>query len=170
MKATVTLEDVKALIRGTTKRTTLSCAALAGGIPKGAITEISGLGKTEFAVAFINEHAPARVAWIEEKFSIFPPGLLQRSTKMERILFVEAGADFAWAVLQVLKSQIYPILIIYSEHIALNILRRIQLAAEKAEAVIVWLTHQPQMLWPVTMRLKVLREDGELQVILLKRR
>src|SRR4051812_38374506 len=53
----------------------LPFSRVAGGVPIGALTEISGPeggGKTEVLLGFLAENPKARVAWIEERFTVYP--------------------------------------------------------------------------------------------------
>src|SRR5690606_14451470 len=118
------LEKLKELFQRQTRREVLSCSLLPSGLPKGAITEVSGFGKTELVTRFLAEHEEIRVAWIEETFSVFPFAFQQRRVDLKRVLFVEAGEDLTWAALQILKSQIFGIVVLYAETLSLTHLRR----------------------------------------------
>ncbi len=161
-------EQLRAQIHTHHQKETLSCSMVGQGIPRGAITAITGVGKTELAARLIAEHPGLRVAWIEEKLSIFPFALLQRGIGLDRVLFVDAGPELAWSVLQVLKAQIFPVVVVYAECLDLNTLRRVQLAAETANAATIWLTNESQDLWPVSMQLQSCRTEGDLKVRALR--
>ena len=167
MKTAVSIAELKTLVKAKIQKESLSYSLINQGLPIGAITQISGYGKTELAVKFISEHPKAKVAWIEENFSIFPLAFLQRKVKLDRLLFVEAQSDVAWSVLQALKAQIFPIIVIYAENIELQTLRRIQLASEKAGAVTIWLTNQSKTLYPVYLHLESAKTQN---INVLKRR
>lgn len=160
--------ELRAQVHAHYQKETLSCSLVAQGIPRGAITEISGIGKTELAVRLIAEHPGLRVAWIEEQMSIFPFGLLQRGIGLDRVLFVDAGPDLAWSVLQVLKAQIFPVVVVYAEDLDLNTLRRVQLASETANAATIWLANAPKNLWPVSLQLQSYRMEGEIKTTALR--
>jgi hypothetical protein len=85
----------------------LPCPDLRSGIPVGALCEVSGPGKTEFVTRFLAANSEMRVAWIEDELSIYPNALLQRQVDLNRILFVEAGQDSYWSILQALRSQLF---------------------------------------------------------------
>lgn len=161
-------QELRAQVHAHYQKQTLSCSLVGQGIPRGAITEITGVGKTELAVRLIAEHPALRVAWIEEKLSIFPFALLQRGIGLDRVLFVDAGPDLAWSVLQVLKAQLFPVVVVYAENLDLNTLRRVQLAAETANAATLWLADEPKNLWPVSLQLQSYRLEGEIKVIALR--
>lgn len=167
MKA-LRFQELRAQLHAHYQKQTLSCSLVAQGIPRGAITAICGVGKTELAVQLITEHPALRVAWIEEQLSIFPFALLQRGIGLDRVLFVDAGPELAWSLLQVLKAQIFPVVVVYAERLDLQTLRRVQLAAETADAATLWLTGEPQDLWPVSLQLRAHRLGGELKVTALR--
>ncbi|MSR84604.1 MAG: hypothetical protein EXS58_17085 [Candidatus Latescibacteria bacterium] len=164
----VKFKELKAQIHAHYQKETLSCSLVAQGIPRGAITEITGIGKTELAVRLIAEHPAFRVAWIEEQMSIFPFGFLQRGIGLDRVLFVDAGPDLAWSVLQVLKAQIFPIVVVYAENLDLSTLRRVQLASETANAATIWLADEPKNLWPVSLQLQSSRMEDEIRAMTLR--
>jgi hypothetical protein len=142
----------------------------AAGIPKGAITEISGFGKTDFVAQIMQEHKGVRIAWVEENFSIFPFAFWQRDLDLHRILFIESGKQTEWVILQILKAQIFKIVVFYVENFELTALRRIQLASEKANVVSLWLTDKPHSLWPVSLQLQIVRNQYGTAPIILKQR
>jgi len=150
------------------QREAFLCSAVTQGVPRGAITAIAGVGKTELAVRLIAENPTFRVAWIEEHLSIFPLALLQRGVGLSRVLFIDAGPDLAWSALQVLKAQIFPVVVIYAADLDLNTLRRVQLAAETANSACIWLADEPKNLWPISLQLQSIRVDGELAITTLK--
>lgn len=153
-----------------TEKESVTCPGLEHGLPKGAITEISGVGKTEFVSQFLAEHKDQRVAWIEESFSVFPVAFLQRGLDLEKILFIEAGESLVWSTLQVLKSQIFPIVVIYAEEINLKNLRRVQVMSERAGSIVIWLTTKVQGHWPIHLRLQTERTPDGIEAHILKQR
>ncbi|MGZ3699773.1 MAG: hypothetical protein ACXWP5_16765 [Bdellovibrionota bacterium] len=98
-------------------RASLPFTGVAGGIPEGAITEISGPpggGKTEVLLKFLSENPDTRVAWIEERFTAYPCAFVQSGVRLERVLFVEASpSEGMWAVLQCLRSQAFEIVVYF---------------------------------------------------------
>ncbi|MES3037741.1 MAG: hypothetical protein V4736_07535, partial [Bdellovibrionota bacterium] len=154
MKA-LNLDELKALIQKPHTREYLQCPSLIDGIPRGAISEISGNGKTQFVAQLLKEHPTLRTAWVEEHFSVNPFGLQQMEIKPNQIFFVEAGSDLEWALLQILKSQVFPLVVMYANIKDLKSLRRIQLATEKSHVATLWLTPKPQPHWTSSVQLKV---------------
>ena len=159
---------LKAQIHARCQKEALACSAIEQGIPRGAITAITGAGKTELAVRVIAEHPAFRVAWIEEQMSIFPFGFVQRGICLDLVLFVDAGPDLAWSALQVLKAQIFPVVVVYAENLEVGTLRRVQLAAEAANAAAIWLASEPKDLWPVSLQLQAFRVEDEVRAVTLR--
>jgi hypothetical protein len=144
---------------------TLSFSALQMGLPRGALTEISGThgsGKTEVVLNFLAENPETKIAWIEDQFTIFPTAFTQNQVSLERVLFVEAHPEkeLFWITQQVLKSQIFEIIVLCTfRSFNETSLRRLQLASEKAMAVLIILVETPalQGSWPILVQLKVSR-------------
>jgi hypothetical protein len=169
MKA-LSLEDLKALVQVRTPRESLPFSMLPGGIPKGAITEISGPGKTEAVLRFLGEHEGLKVAWVEDQFSVFPLGFIQNRIALKRVLFMEAGAQIHWVALQALKAQIFPVVVVYTDQSDVKSLRRLQLAAEKSQATTILLSPTAGSYWPVSLQLQVQRSGEDIEIQILKRR
>lgn len=170
MSSSQALAELRSLIQAPLTKESLAFSLFAPGLPQGGITAICGYGKTELAVQLLAEHPELQAAWIEEKLSVFPFGFLQRQVHLNRILFVESKAQTEWAVLQTLKSQAFPIVILYSESCETRALRRFQLAAEKAQTCFLWLTTKPPAGWMVSLSLHVHQTESGLQTERLKQR
>jgi hypothetical protein len=169
MKA-LNLEELKALVQRRTAKEVFACTSLPCGIPKGAITEISGAGKTEFALKLLAEHPELKVAWLEKSFSAYPFAFLQRKVALNRVLFVEAGEQVNWVTLQVLRAQLFSVVVVYSDSFDLKTLRRIQIASEKAQVSTIWLSNHPQNAWPISLQVKVQRESEGISSTIIKQR
>jgi hypothetical protein len=175
---------------GYRNRSSLSFSLLEEGIPKGALTEISGPGKTEFLVRFLSEHPSLKVAWIEDRISIFPYAIFQRRGQLQRMLFAEAGNNSHWALMQILRSQVFGLIVFSSttttplcnsedgggigqeSYRALfeeKSLRAMQLSAEKSQAAVVFLRDEPGDSWPISLQVRIGRM-GRGSVEVLKRR
>jgi hypothetical protein len=165
------LKHLIGTLEGSPLREEWPCSDTAGGLPRGAITEICGPGKTEFIVKFLKEHLELRVAWVEPNLSIYPTGLLQRELRLDRILFVEAENEFPWVVQQLFKSNLFEIVILLSTLSDSKMLRRFQLSAEKAHASLILLSEAFSKGWPVALQLKSSRkEGGRVHVDLIRKR
>lgn len=131
---------------------------LAGGLPRGALVEVAGPGKTESVAAFLAENAQTPAAWVESEFSLYPPALFQRRRKLHNTFFIEAGKDAAWAASAVLRARIFPLLVYHAPyHEDERQLRRFQLLAEKAQATVILMSRgrKPLASWPVALSLEV---------------
>ncbi|MCB0343015.1 MAG: hypothetical protein H6626_11300 [Pseudobdellovibrionaceae bacterium] len=135
-------------------------SSLRSGIPQGAITQVAGAGKTEFVVRFLAENPQLRAAWVEKEFSIYPCGIIQRHVQLQRILFVEAGtvAQTIWSVLQILRSQLFQVVVADVPTPELKVLRRLQLASEKAGAALIMLDERLANAWPIQLQVSAYRE------------
>jgi hypothetical protein len=104
-----------------------------------------GLGKTRCAVRFLAENPEFQTAWVEDRLSVYPSALPPAGVALERVTFIEAGEQVAWAALQALESSAFQAVVIAAaREIAEVPMRRIQLAAEKAQAAVLLLTERPQ--------------------------
>lgn len=148
----------------------LGCSMLDAGIARGSITEVSGNGKTEFSARFLLEHRSLKAAWIEENFSVNPCGLQQRNIDPAQILFIESGKNVEWTVLQVARSNVFPIIVLYSDFSDLRAMRRMQIALEKSNTALLWLTPHPKSFWTTSLQLEVYRHQKNLEVSILKQR
>jgi hypothetical protein len=132
------------------------------GLPRGALTEISGPpggGKTEWVMKFLAENPTTRVAWIENNFTLYPCRLLQQKVSLERVLFVESARDYLWAAIQILKSQLFQVIVLGVPELTEVALRRLQIEAEKADAAVILLTESrtAQGCWPIAVQIEVVR-------------
>ncbi len=168
--AALSIAQLREMIGTKTSKEFFAFASLTNGLPKGAITEISGAGKTEFVLQFLKEQTELKIAWIESQLSIFPFAFEQRGVSLERVLFVEGGEQSNWVALQVLKSQAFQVVVLYEEECELKTLRRMQIAAEKSAASLIWLTSKPQDAWPVGLQIKVTKRNGEIRPNILRER
>jgi hypothetical protein len=140
---------------------------LEDGIPRGAITEVSGRsggGKTELVLRFLAENPEARVAWVEEELTIYPCAFPQNRVELERVLFVDAPfGKKLWTAHQILRSGACPIVVIDAQGLSEADLRRLQLAAERADAAVILLTQEPSArgAWPIAAQLAVQRPGRE---------
>lgn len=173
----------------------LPFSILSRGIPLGALIEVSGPaggGKTEVVLQFLAENPQLKVAWVENSMTIYPCVFLEKKLELNRVLFVET-LDLLWVAHQVLKSQIFGVLVLPPTRVVLNSsshdsshsrgegliaqinevqLRRLQIAAEKAQVSVFLLTEMAleEGAWPISVQIQVRRETktGNLQLTLLK--
>lgn len=168
------IEKLRAQIKtlgGSVSRETFSSSQVVKGLPRGAITQVCGPGKTEFAVLFLRDHPEFNAAWIEPAVSIYPCGILQRTVSLNRILFIEAGNEVPWVVGQVLKSGLFEVIVLSTLVTDLKLLRRFQLAAEKAHAAFILISEIRSAAWPIALQLESSRnQKGQLQIEVIRER
>ncbi len=142
------------------------------GFPCGGMSEISGPpggGKTELVLNFLRENPSLKVAWIEDKLSIFPRAFHEMGLDLNRVLFMESGSEVSrgiWATLQVVRSQLFQVVVLsssisrkwISKTTEVN-LRRLQVAAERAQVALILLSPRPtaERRWALKLQLKVKR-------------
>jgi len=158
----VSLESLRSLIKSVEKparRERFPFSSVAPGIPRGAIIEIAGAGKTEVIIQFLAENPTLRVAWVEDHMTVYPCAIVQRRVALHRLLFIEARREVIWALLQVLRSGLFECVVVSSkEKFNENSLRRLQLEAEKAHVGFFLLSEKQSNAWPIAMKLKVDRQ------------
>ena len=138
-----------------------------GGIPTGAITEVSGSmggGKTELVLRFLAENDDLRVAWIEDRFTVYPAAFPEAGVDLERVLFVEGERDALWSALQTLRSQVFDVVVLApAAALGEMNLRRLQLAAERSGASVIVIADEPTRkgAWPIDLQLHVCREEAK---------
>lgn len=138
------LAELKNMLRGKVDRAVLSCSGLSygglpTGFPRGALSAVWGPGKTELVLQSLVENPEVKVAWIENSFSAFPFAFFQKAITPSRILFAESGKDGVWAALQALRARAFQLVVIYAEELGVHDAKRLQLAAERSDACVVWL-------------------------------
>jgi len=118
----------------------LRTASQMQGFRRGTIVEWSGSSKTEAVVQVLREHPQARVAWLEETFTLYPPALLQHQAGLKRILFVETGNQTLWSLLQVLRSSLFDFIVVLGGRTFHSLndsdFRKIQMATEKSGGLV----------------------------------
>jgi hypothetical protein len=135
------------------------------------VTELSGpegCGKTELLLQFLAKNPSLRAAWVENKRSIYPSAFPRYGVSLTRVLFVEAGTDTLWATQQVLRSQLFPLVVVRGLETDANALtlRRLQLAAEQAHAAVVLLPEHPTEsgAWPICLQAHIPSREAGLRV------
>jgi len=135
------------------------------GLPQGALIQIGGAlggGKTELLLNFLAENSQIQVGWIESLFTVYPAAFCSHKIDLRRILFLETDS-FEWAAQQLLESKLFPLVILSAVIENVIVLRRLQIAAEKAQASVVLLTEQcsTKNAWPISVQLYVRRSPHE---------
>ncbi len=135
-------------------------------IPRGAITQVVGPGKTECVAEFLAQNPQLQVAWIESRLSINPMGFMQRNLSLQRFLFIEAKSNFVWATLQTLSSGLFDVVVMSFSPLEqknsnlndLRVMRRFQLLAEKSRGSLFFLSNQTLESWPIALHLEAFRD------------
>lgn len=165
------------MMEGNREKEHFPFSLLQTGVPRGALMELCGPGKTEVTVQFLAENPSLRVAWVEENLSVNPCAFMQRGVDLNRIFFVDAGVEAEWSALQVLRSQLFEVVVLHittttAQDSQERVLRRFQLAAEKAGVGVILLAEKPRQAWPISLQLLVSRTqwDRTPEVEILRRR
>jgi hypothetical protein len=166
------LRALTGILKQEPRRETISFSGLpSSGIPRGALTEISGLpgsGKSELVLRFLAENPELRVAWVEEDLTAYPCAFPQQGVDLRRVLFIESGPNaqnVTWTIQQILRAQLFGVVVVsaafHRPDLALN-LRRLQLAAEQAHAAVILLSDRPTQgsSWPIALQLQAARRSG----------
>lgn len=161
-------EISKTLLSQLSARESFAFSSVEGGIPRGSLISVSGSagsGKTEVILNFLAENPKLKVAWVEERFTIYPCAFLQARVNLDRVLFVNADHDAKkalWVVHQILKSQIFEVVILSTGSAAsldAVTLRRLQISAEKANATLIFLSDFSSLTgaWSIPLQIQVSR-------------
>ncbi len=132
------------------------------GLPLGAITQVRGQGKTLAFLQLLASHPGLKAAWVEERISAYPPAFVQQGVDLNFLLFVQGGKDLHWALVQLLRSQIFKVLAVASPLKDEVQLKRLQLAAERSGTALLVLADIEGPAWPVKLRLHAGVHDGVL--------
>jgi hypothetical protein len=127
------------------------------GLPLGAITQVLGAGSTEMLLRLFAEHPGEKMAWVEQRMTAYPPGFVQRGANLSCLLFVEGGEDFTWALVQLLRSQIFKVVVAASPLRGAEAelgLRRLQLAAEQSGSALILAAELEGPAWPIRLKLR----------------
>jgi hypothetical protein len=147
----------------------LSFSLYGPGLPLGALTQLLGPGSTEAILRLSLEHPKEKFAWVEQRLSAYPPAFVQHGANLNCLLFVESGEYFDWALVQLLRSQIFKVVVAASalkgDEIELK-LRRLQLAAKHSQSALIFTCENDGPHWPLKLKLQAKREG---EAILLSR-
>ena len=171
---TASLQEVKEWIAahaGFRTAEYIGFSKLQPGIPRGSMTELSGSGKTEIVANLLVENPKCKAAWVEKEMSIYPSALTQRKISLDRILFIESGRDLFWTANQVVRSQLFDLLILDAETTTNQTtdqreLRRLQLEASRTKTGVVWLTEEAHSSgFGFSIQARVNRQSHEIEVL-----
>ncbi len=126
------------------------------GIPQGIIAEVCGLGKTEFVVKLLRENANLKAAWVEREVTLNPCAFVQKGVSLDNVLFIEPKEFDVWVLLQLLNSQLFPIIVCQAIEDE-KLLRRLMLTCEKSGSTILMLSSHFKNSWTIKMQIEVAR-------------
>jgi hypothetical protein len=153
---------------------------LEGGIPKNAITVLtgsSGAGRMSLVARMLSLETKAKrpVAWIDGRSTVYPPALQQAGVDLSRMLMVRDVKDRGlYAVEQILESGAFGIVVAsgLESNLSPAGLRRVQTATEKNGASTVFLLepHASAAVTHAMVKLKVVQRVSGTQVEVEKAR
>lgn len=136
-----------------TPRPRLTFSLYAPGILKGGLSHLDGPARTEAVLTLLTEHKGLEAAWVEARLTAYPPGFVQRGVDLTCLLFIEAQEHFPWALMELVRSQVFGVVAVASPLPDAMSLRRLQLAAERAACAVLLAAPLPEAAWPVRTRL-----------------
>lgn len=145
---------------------------LAGGFPKSSLIELSGplgSGKTEAVLKFISENPQLEIGWIEQDFTIYPNAFLEFQIELKRILFIQIQNQSAIQIVsQILKSQVFQVLILSHLDFDEVDFRRLQLLSKQSGVLIIFLSTHPvlEKSWSFFLQIQVKRSQTSKRPIL----
>ena len=147
-----------------------------GGWPRGALTEIlvDGSGMGEFRLALMAAFSRNRewIALIGPPHLPYPPALAHHGIDLSRVLLIRAPteAENIWAAEQTLRSGVCAAITLWSSRLDPRSLRRLQLAAESANAcaVLYRARSNARQTSPAALRLELEPSAGGLSIHILK--
>lgn len=139
------LRELPGILKISPEENVLPHPALSAGVPRGAITEVAranGTGRTTFILDLLSANPDQRCAWIEDELTFYPPALTLHGIDPRQVFFVEAGFDLLWVTQQVLRSQLFSIVVLEKCHALLseNDLRRLQILAHQGNTALILLS------------------------------
>jgi|SRR5665213_210973 len=132
------------------------------GLPLGHLVLLQGPGRTQAVAQLLSEHPTQSAVWVEDHLSAYPPGLAQQGVELERLLFVESGNQWPWVLAQLLRSQVFKVIVAASILKGPEVeagLRRLQLGAERSQALILLLAKPEGPAWAIRSRLQCQMSD-----------
>jgi hypothetical protein len=112
------LRALPGILKSRQDRQALACPLISEwpeGLPCGAISEFvsaAGGGKTEAAIRILAENPGIRGAWIEPTLTVYPCAFPQLGVTLDRVLFTEPGDQALWAAHQILRSQLFGLVVL----------------------------------------------------------
>ncbi len=141
-------------------------------VPQGALVELLGSYKTEWAVQFIAGHPEMKVFWAEKDQSVLPTALHQRGVSLSQITFATLSKDLVPALRRAIQSQVYGIVLAPNIFEEIKIFQAFQLFTEKSNATLfLFGGEKPSTAWPISLQLEIHKSGfNEFQIEILKQK
>ena len=141
-------------------------------IPRGAIVELIGSYKTEWAAQMIALHPDLKVFWAENHLSILPTALHQRGALLSQITFAVVPKDLVAALRRAIQSQVYGLVFAPNAFDEIKIFQAFQLFTEKANATLfLFGKEKPCTAWPISLQLEIHKSgEGQFEIEILKQK
>ncbi len=141
-------------------------------VPKGALVELLGNYKVEWAVRFIALHPEIKVFWAEKDQSILPTALHQRGVQLSQLTFATLSKDFVQALRRVIQSQVYGLILAPNLFEEIKIFQAFQLFTEKSNSTLfLFGKEKPSAAWPISLQLEINKgEDEDFEIEVLKQK
>jgi hypothetical protein len=159
--AALSREELIAIVERTQKtlsRERLPSSSYAAGLPRAALTELTGTAKVEWLIGFFNENPTLKILWLEENFTLLPTSLLQLGVSPNRIVYVEAKKELVKHLRKALKCQVFDCLVAPSIFEEERVLKALQLLSERANAATILLAKEHRKAWPISVQLEIDRK------------
>lgn len=141
-----------------------SYSRLTYGVPRGALVELSGPKRSEWALQFLREHPELKVCWIEKTLSLLPTAVAQREAGLDRFLFVEAGDDLFTPMRKALRSRAFDIVASPNAFESDRTLKALQLLTEQSQSTCLLFASQASSAWPIAVQVECLL-DGQTRIL-----
>jgi hypothetical protein len=153
---------------------------LEGGLPKGAITVLTGpagTGRMTIAASALAVETRAKkpVAWVDARGTLYPPALAQAGVDLSRMLMVRGVRERAlFAIEQILETGAFGLVVASGLEASLSSsgMRRVQTASEKtgASTLFVLEPHASAAITNAALKLKLVRTPSAIQIEIEKAR
>ena len=146
-----------------------SCVTLAGGLPKGVITELTGPHKTEWLLTVMKENPEVRIFWAEKNQSVLPTAFAHRGVDLARVTFGLLGEDPTISLRRILQSQLYPKIVAHSVFTEMRVLKAFQMLTEKSHGNLFLLAaKEVSTAWPISLQLSIEKREDDFDVEVLR--
>lgn len=138
------------ILRGLWPSSSLAC-----GVPKSAISEISGTAKIEWLAQFFRENPTLIVFWAEEKYNLLPTAFSQRGISLNRFIFADCGKELFVTLRKALRSHVFNCVVAPNQFEEERPLKALQLLTERCHSSLILLTEEIKPKWPVCLQVEI---------------